>query len=183
MKWFFSKIWAGLVAFVSWIVSLITAIFRGRTFVLPLEDSGIKQFSHSPEVIHCSPWLDRVERLTLRVKQGGYELIVALPYILAARHFQNLGAILFLRNGTNGVEYRAAAIEDIRIHNYRLHIVPLESTSTVSVLVTRGCARRNDGSATNVDHIELYLDGRRRTFFCDGISGFFYPTARRAVGF
>lgn len=179
MMWFLSKI----LGLVPWLISLLIAVFRGRTFTLPPEEKKTERHAFSHETIRCDPWLDRVERLTLRVKQGSYELIVALPYVLASHHLRNLGAVLFLCNGIGGVEYRAA-VEGIRIYGHRLHIVPLGPVSTVSILVKKRGVGQGGSSSANVERIELNLDGRRKNFFYDETRGFFYPTAKnQAIGF
>lgn len=173
MKVFFHKLWKVLLL----IVSPLIFLFRGRSVSIVFsEHDEVK--SPADEEILCDPWLDKIERLSLRVLRGKCELIIALPYTLAGYHFRDLYVTLVLKNGVTGFVHRVR-IEGFRSYGHRLHILPLESTNQMRPFVAMKRTNSDSGYAINVARIELEIGGRRKSFFYEERTGFFYPTTQK----
>jgi len=105
MKRIFGKIWAGLTAFLSWLVSSFTAIFRGRTIKeLPetepaannaLTRKTVDDFPFLPPEQARDVWLDRVNFLALHRYERRYKLAVALSITVSEEVFSGLQVTVF----------------------------------------------------------------------------------------
>ena len=169
MRWFFRKIWAGITAFLSWIVSLIIAIFRGRTIKkLPETETAANNaparesansFQFLPPEQARDVWFDRVKFLALYRYERRYKLVVALSITVSEDVFSGLRVTIFPQDQF-GIECIAGQVETYG-QKYILHLSPASEWDKHS----RGKRIAWDNHrAQNVARVSLKLGDKVRSF-------------------
>jgi hypothetical protein len=171
MKRFIHAIW-GLVL---WIVSLVDAVVRGKTVVLPREDNHPAPALPPAEIVISPPtrsWVTQVTGLVLYTKDGARELCFAATSQPSAKQLRDVRIWIFPERHPAGIEFIIVARESTKRKNYSFW--PLVPSSE---WYEKASETRLPSSLfpTNVSRIELREDETHHTFLVSADQEWFYP--------
>ncbi len=191
MKRFFFTIWAGLVAFFSWIVRISVALICGRMVrdtdiaeelgaanvapppaVAPL---AIPQFLE-PGLAEEGTWLDRVKFLLLYYYDA-HKLVIDLPTQADESTFSNLSALIFLKDRDHSIDCILSHVEKSCGTKHILVIVPVLGLVDHS----RPKIRWLNHCAQNVARVTLKVGEKTRNFLPGEDVSIFLPEKQVAA--
>lgn len=188
MRWFFSKIWAGITAFLAWLISPIITLCRGRggTGNMPTEPRGKSASQTQP--VNC--WLQTARKLFPAVFGSRLELIFTHSEYLDGRCFRDLKVTIYPAGQPEGAEYEVDLGSRGKVYVEQTYRIPLKPAAsqhaggTAELRNTRAGAMSNGSIlllwTTKLERIELRL-GETSAMFVRQPNGFFAPRAERAA--